>query len=243
MEIIELQEHLDPDMYEEPLKYDNNPDGLSYKIDRGMDDLLAVSVLPFNHYAYLEDLSKQTSGRVRVLEAGCGQAKALYDLKKGILFKGLDIRFSDLQVIDEDVKEMFFSLIGKKLTGLGTKIHTTGITLSNEHALFIQGYKEPFRPDRIIVGSLLNYARTTTDRYDFIFDHLGVAVRYPKMAIPSFAKLLDVNATSLFSLYAGRTSIEEIQKLTIANGLEILDCRRPKLGNQLTWAMRVKKLG
>lgn len=231
MEIIRIKEDLDPHHYQEPLEYDNNP-GDHYKINRGMDDILSASILPFNHFSHLGSLAEATTDRVRVLESGCGQAKALFDLKKGITFIGEDIHLTDLLVMDVDTQYMLTDLFRRELNGLGSKIHTTGITLSYEHANFAQSYDEVFRPDRMIVGSLKTYSQTTSDRYDFIYDHLGVAIRFPKMAIPAFSRLLDVNSMGLFRLSIFRTSIEEIQKLISSNGLEIVDCRKPKLGNQ-----------
>lgn len=241
MEIIKIKEALDPTLYQEPLEYDDNP-GPHYQINRGMDDILAASILPFNHYTYLAAVSKEVLGQVSILEAGCGQARTLFDLKKGITFRGEDLYLTDLMVLDEDTQDMLINLVGKDLAGLGTKIHTAGITLSEQHALFAANYEESFRPDRMVVGSLKGYAATTSDRYDFIFDYLGVAVRYPKMAIPSYAKLLKDNGTSLFRLSTFGTTTEEIQRLISLSNLEVLDCRKPKLGNQFVLEVLVGKV-
>jgi SAM-dependent methyltransferase len=226
------------------LERDNHPDPEfgSYRVDRGMDEILSESVLPFNYFEYLNKLAANKGDRVEVLEGGCGIGNALVDLKRGLKSFGLDITMRDWSIMDPDVQKLIESLVAKPLKGLGNKIHTSGLTLSPQHVEVALGVEDVYRLDRIIVGPLDVYSFTTKDRYDFIFDRFGPAMYFREEAIRAYGRLLKPGAQALLRLSVDLGS-DEMHFVDYAERmrLKVVDHRVPTLGNQSIMDLWVQK--
>src|ERR1700722_13336065 len=111
--------------YSSLCRYDLYPYATAtYRIDRG----LAFGAhgepperdIDFNPFEYLHSLIGQTeSAQIEVLEGGCGEGRALRQLKQGA-WRNYPVR--------------------RAYEGLGDNIRTTGVTLSLEHALVAERY-------------------------------------------------------------------------------------------------------
>lgn len=213
--------------YSELMSGDHDPND-SYRVDRGMEAVLSTSLLPFNHFLHLQALVQSLGRQPKVLEVGCGVGSSLVDLKKGVIFSGKlippEVNFP------ERVRNWQEYLIGEKLEGLGSGIHTTGLTLTESHAQEAASVEQSGRVDHMVVASYLDFASQPSKRrrFDFLFDSFGVGLHDPMGAIFWYGLLLEKEGQGITRL-AQRDgfTIDSYLKAMRTADLEIIDIGFP----------------
>ena len=132
------------------------------------------------------------------MEGGCGQGRALEQLKRG---GKLDSK--------------------TEYRGLGHNIRTTGVTLYEGHLKALRQIPEELRPDEIIVGPIEQHA---FDReFDFIYDFCGAAMHFPESVIPIYQKILRNDRIAFMRLMAGAKPKGRIEQIIEQSGFEIIN--------------------
>lgn len=158
-----------------------------YEVRRGMRHVLHTLRVDFNPYVYLRQLVWAQPGiKPRVLEGGCGHGEILADLKRGIypihpfsldqgpIERTVNFRYPDPYLISEP--------------GLGNSIHTTGVTLSEQHAMIIGAIDPSAQPDHLMIGPI--GVQHFDSQAEMILDFYGAAFHRPEEALSVYSHVL-----------------------------------------------------
>lgn len=161
--------------------------------------ILAVNnFVGFDFFKHLWELTEQNPDRrIEVLEGGCGEGRALAQLKRG-------------GKIDSKTE----------YTGLGQRIRTTGVTLFEGHLDRARQLDDNSRPDEMIVGPI--EVHTFDRQFDFIYDYCGAAMRLPESVIPVYGNILAIERLTFVRLLVGAMPEGQAEKLFDESGLEIV---------------------
>lgn len=152
----------------------------------------------FDFFRHLWELAdREPDRRLEVLEGGCGEGRALAQLKRG-------------GKIDSKTE----------YKGLVQRIRTTGVTLYEGHLGRARQFDDNSRPDEMIVGPIEHYA---FDRqFDFIYDFCGAAMRFPETVIPVYGNLLATDRLAFMRLMTGAMPQRQPEQLFEQSGFEIV---------------------
>jgi len=171
-----------------------------YPVSNGLHDIGLNT--GFNALYYARDLSNDWENPLNILEGGCGTGLALIELKLGI-----------------------YAI--HHYTSLEGKIHTTGVTLTPQHAeITNQRRVNPeLQLDEMIVGPIELFP--FENQYDMILDYFGAAFHFPREVLPVYGQVLKPTGISSVRLmigdqYSGKPlSVWGIKELISENGLVI----------------------
>ncbi|PIR80060.1 MAG: hypothetical protein COU25_02170 [Candidatus Levybacteria bacterium CG10_big_fil_rev_8_21_14_0_10_35_13] len=179
------------------LKFDKNPYSTQeYRTNR---ELVVDNFIGFDFFKHLWELAENNPNRrIEVLEGGCGEGKALEQLKKG-------------------------GKISSKTEyrGLGQRIRTTGITLFDGHLEMARQKPEEVRTDEMIIGPIQFHKFDR--KFDFIYDFCGAAMHFPESVIPIYQKILRNDRIAFMRLMAGAMPKSPPEQLFEQSGFEIID--------------------
>ena len=161
------------------------------RIDRGMTAILSDMPFAFDFFAHLNMLSKNLGRPVEVLEGGCGEGRALYDLKKGWPVELGTTPYQSRAVVDWQAS------LPESFPGLGNSIRTTGVTLESNPT--VVGKR---RPGNVFIGPIQKLP--AHQKYDFLLDFLGPAFYATTDALPTYARAAQPGALAYLRLPTGR---------------------------------------